>query len=141
MKILECDYLIASYCTDKKKLTLGNSLNHIVTLVPMLISQILINCTKKCNAFPTGNGNIQHRIQEKKARRMHFISNILWKYIYHCYFRRNIIKNLVANWQKNSKYDMTVSFSNFLKKIRKWIEYAYCIRYNIRIACFKSSWK
>ena len=29
-----------------------NSLNHNVALFPMLISQILKNCTKKCNAFP-----------------------------------------------------------------------------------------
>ena len=51
---------------DQPGQMLRNSLNHIITLFPMLISQILINCTKKCNAFPAGNGNIQHRIQEKK---------------------------------------------------------------------------
>ena len=45
--------------TKLAKINMGkNSLNHIVTLFPMSISQILINCNKKCNAFPAGNGNI-----------------------------------------------------------------------------------
>ena len=62
----------------------------------------------KCNAFPAGNGNIEHRIQEKKLAECTLFPT------YFCFIRNNITLLLID--RKNLNMTLMVPFRTFSKK-------------------------